>query len=436
MRILVITNVFPPHHGGTFDFRCQAVTDALKLRGHEVKILTSNLGLNTEQRDAEIERRLHLNGAFGEPSVTGYNDVKKIEVHNTNVLRESVDAFQPDLLYIWSLSGLSKSLIFSARNTRIPTVYDVADQWIAEEIKADPWLEFWNAPSPAGGSSVMRMSLELMGGRGRVDKEAPTRMMKGCERVPELYTRGAHPEPDSITAFRFDRIYFCSDYLKAATLNAGFRVGHASVIHPGVKVDQFMHEIRPMGAPVQKLLTVAKLDDRSGVLTAVEALKQLRDRNSKASLTIVGRGESDYVAQLRSKVILDQLPVEFATIGPHPRELLALMHKHDAYLHTSVSDEPYATTPLEAMAAGVPVIATCTGGIAEIVRHGENALSYTPGSAIELCSRIQELQLQPALRVQMCETAQAEVAAQHNEVAVVDAIEAYLQESIQIWQHT
>ena len=58
MKILVLANLYPPHHAGTYDLRCQEVVEALRLRGHEPRILTSNHGLNTEQRDAEIERQI------------------------------------------------------------------------------------------------------------------------------------------------------------------------------------------------------------------------------------------------------------------------------------------------------------------------------------------------------------------------------------------
>ena len=41
MKILVLTNLYPPHHAGTFDNHCQAVTESLRLRGHAepVKLL-------------------------------------------------------------------------------------------------------------------------------------------------------------------------------------------------------------------------------------------------------------------------------------------------------------------------------------------------------------------------------------------------------------
>ena len=88
------------------------------------------------------------------------------------------------------------------------------------------------------------------------------------------------------------------------------------------------------------------------------------------------------------------------------------------------------------MASGLPVIAARTGAMKEVLRHGENAFLYTPGNSVELASRIQELQMQPALRGQIAENAQAEVISKFNESAVTDQIESYLHASLEIWQQT
>ena len=195
-----------------------------------------------------------------------------------------------------------------------------------------------------------------------------------------------------------------------------------------------MSEVKPGSVPVEKFLLVTPLHKRSGALTAVKAIQQLHKNKVRASLSIYGKGDSSYVAELRSLIALKQLPVEFLNVSNLVRDLPAVYRRHDALLYTSEEPEPFSFTVLEAMAAGLPVVGTALGGTRDLLRHGENAFTYTPGEAYELATRIQELQLSPALRTQMAETAQSEVLSNFNETAVTDRIEAFLETSLQTWQ--
>jgi hypothetical protein len=270
VKILVLVNLFPPLHGGTFDFRCETVCGLLQKRGHEIRVLTSRYGLSGEQRDAEVERRLMLNGAFEQPLVTSFGELKEIEEFNNGTVRDSIAEYGPELVYVWSLQGLSKSIIFTLRQLKVPTVYDVADDWMVNGLRSDPWLSWWNREKAPMLSGMWRKVLEVTGKRDGINESAPTRLMKGYERVPELYGEKAsplHTQPGSIGAFHFDRLYFCSNALKAEAENAGFRVGHGEVIYPGIATDKFWAEPKPASEVPRKFLIVSRLSARSGVMT-------------------------------------------------------------------------------------------------------------------------------------------------------------------------
>jgi glycogen(starch) synthase len=428
VKLLVVTNLYPPHHAGTFDLRCEAIVNNLRLRGHQVRVLTSTHGMQSPQKGIEVERSLLLNGVYDHHLVTGYNDLKKIEAHNHSALREAIAGFAPDIVHVFSLFGLSKSFIFGLRNCRVPTVYDVADNWLTLEVRNDPWLRWWNHPA----TNLSRKTLELAGQRNGIDDVAPTRLMRGHDRMPELYTE--NPVPNSLNAFRFERIYFASQWLKESAEAAGFQVSHAEVIHPGIATQAFVDEVKPASSPVEKLLVVSALHKRSGVLCAVKAIHLLREGNIKVSLSIYGKGDSAYIAELRSLIAQQQLPVEFLNVSNLIRDLPAVYRRHDALLYTNEEGEPFSFAIPEGMAAGLPVVGTALGGTRELLRHGENALTYTPGEPYELAQRVQELLISPALRTQMAETAQAEVLSEFNEAIVTDRIEAFLETSLQTWQ--
>jgi glycosyltransferase involved in cell wall biosynthesis len=438
VKILVITNLFPPLHAGTFDYRCQAVTESLIKRGHEVYILTSRYGLTADQVDREIARRLIINGKFEQPLVTSFGALKEIEFYNNQAVLETIQLFQPELVYVWSLEGLSKSIIFTLRNSKVPTVYDVSDDWLSRGISEDPWLNWWNRPSAPMGAAFARKTFEIFGRRDKINAAAPTRMMKGYERVPELYGKtkaGEAAQANSIGAFHFERLYFCSQALKSEAENAGFRVGHGEIIYPGIPTDRFWCDIKPASSTPRKFLIVSRLSPRSGVLTALEGLKVALKNGAQASLSIYGRGQSEQMAQLRSFVIQHSLPVEFLTVSNQQKDLAQVYRQHDAYIYCTEWDEPFAITPLEAMASGLPLIAARSGGVRELLRGGENGWGYTPGDHLELGSRIMEIQMQPALRVQMAETAQTEVMSKFSESFMLDEIESYLNTTLEVWRN-
>jgi glycosyltransferase involved in cell wall biosynthesis len=428
VKILALTNLYPPHHAGTFDTHCQSVVEALRLRGHTVLVLTSTQGLRGEQRDEEIHRCLLLNGVYDAPEVTDILRLRALEIHNNRILLDSIAEFQPEIVQVFSLHGLSKSLIFTLHHARLPVAWSVFDHWLPAGVAQDPWLRYWNAPSLPFLEQSGRAALEMSGERSRLDSTAPTRMMKGYDRIPALYGDArarAAVAPNSIPAFRFERMYFCSQALKQLTERAGFVVNHTEVIYPGI-TGAFVGEIKPARAPMKKFLIVSRLTTESGVMTAFKALQIARAAKLNVTFHVFGRGESSYVAALRSFAVTHQLPVEFLAVSNLSTDMAAVYKRHDVLLHTPEWDEPFPITPLEAMACGLPVIGSTAGGAEELLRHGGNALTYPPGDAAQLAARIQELLLSPALRVQMAETAQAEVMAKFNDTVVMDQVENFL----------
>ncbi len=402
--------------------------------GHEVRVLTSNHGIRSEQRDDEIERRLRLNGAHGYPAVSRFTELKELEIHNHTVLRETTEAFGPEMFFVWSLHGLSKSLIFTLHKLYLPVVYDVADYWISNELSQDPWLSWWNRPKLPFAENMMRSSLELAGQREKLDEIAPTRDRKDIKRLSHIYDVESDitgHEPNAITTFKFDRSYFCSRSLKDNAVQAGYHLNRAAVIHPGINTNHYQSSVKPATAAANRLLICSRLHQDSGIMTALKALVKVRAQSNLTSLSIYGRGESDYIAQLRSFVVRAELPVVFHTVADPVKEMPAVYRQHDIFLHTSEWADPYSPTQMEAMAAGLPVISTGYAGAGEILRHAENSLTYEPGNEEELAQRIMALQSQGELRHRLATTGQSDVLANFDETMVLHRIESYLSDALQ-----
>ena len=97
----------------------------------------------------------------------------------------------------------------------------------------------------------------------------------------------------------------------------------------------------------------------------------------------------------------------------------------DAVVFPVTWDEPWGLVPIEAMAHGVPVVATGRGGSAEYLRDGENALLHAPGEPAALATVLRRLADDPDLRERL-RRGGAATAPQHTARAFNERLEAVL----------
>jgi glycogen(starch) synthase len=409
MKILVLTNLYPPHYLGGYELICHAVVNALRARGHEVQILTSNHRVENAKgaEDPQIERSLRVHGFYGHPWLA-IQSLARLEIENNKILKSALDRHRPDLVYVWNMGGISKSLLTILERARLPIVFYMSDHWIARGLAADVWMNWWNGNASAL-KKIVRHVLQAAGLHAWLDRKAPTA---------------------KATDLKFRRIYFCSKALRKITASAGFDVMHGAVIYCPVDTKKFTGLARPREHACKDLLWVGRLAEDKGIFTALRAIKALPPATD-IHLNVYGGGDAAYVRQLTDFVSANNLPVSFhrASMEEMPR----VYREHDALLFTSEWAEPFALTPLEAMASGLPVIGTTTGGSRELFRDRDNSLTYTAGQPDELADRILRLVRDPELRVRIAATGQTEVRANYDEPHIVDQIEAYLRETLQLW---
>ena len=414
MRLLVVSNLYPPHYVGGYELRCRDITEALHQRGHEVHVLTSNHQLadtQDEARDYKVDRSLRVHGFFGHPWL-GIRDLEELERHNNATLIAAIASFKPDVVHVWNLGGLSKSLALTLQRLNIPTVFDVSDHWIAQSLKADVWLDWWNRSNPSLGARLARSLWNITGKSSRLHRNSPTNPLRHL---------------------KFQRIYFCSKRLRQITSDAGYEVAHGEVIHCPVNTQLYHGEIKPASQPVKHLLYAGRLSDDKGILTALQAMRTLQGV-SDAQLHVYGKGDPAYEAMLHGYVAQHGLPVTFHSAKPE--QMPAVYRQHDALVFTSEWEEPFALTPLEAMASGLPVIGTTTGGSAELFKNGINALTYRATDAQALARQILYLQRNPDERTSMARAGQEEVTLRLTLPIITTQIETYLTDSLAHWQPT
>jgi glycogen(starch) synthase len=405
VKILVISNLYPPHEIGGYEIRCRDIMEGLRARGHEVRILTSDYQVpgRKAENQGHVSRRLKIHGMYGYP----WLPVQKLysqEKYNHQVLQEEIESFKPDLIHVWNMGGISKSLLHRLEDGDIPIVYDVSDHWIARSLRADVWLGFWNEPEHAIGNLAVKL-FTASGIRTALDQYAPTTSPKKLQ---------------------FRNIYFCSAFMRDHTVSKGWPVAHARVIHCGI--DAMAFAVKEGYETFSKLLWVGRMNDDKDPFTAIRALKAARDRGLELTLDLYGGGTSEDFARVDAEIAALGL-VDYVQRRSAPAaEMRSLYAKYDALLFTSNWGEPFALTPLEAGASGLPVISSLDGGQAELVRDGENMLQAKAGDPESYADALERLSKDAGLRAKVAATALEETRRRFDLPVIIGEIDAFLNE--------
>lgn len=376
MRILVVSNLYPPYHIGGYERCCQEAVDGLRKRGHEVWVLTSDYGIKRPEKERDIFRALaidlgpggsHFGGRPAGALARTVGLLRK-EVRNFRAFRRITKAFGPDVVYLWNLTHISVSVGMQAANMGLPTCYYVGDLWLSK-WRSDSWLSLGAGTFPA------------------VDSR-PRRFVSGLAR---LVFKGSGLGYAGSLDLR--HVQFASAYLKSETAEAGEPVTKGEVLHWGVDLREL--PFKPNGGRPARMLCVGQVVPHKGLDTAVEALRILALSEECALLKLTIAGGSvypDYISQLREKVRLSSLEGNVEFVGVVSREELPRLYReHDILLFPSVIDEGLGLSILEAMAAGLVVVGTASGGSGEILIHDRTGLVFPKEDASTCAAHVLRL---------------------------------------------
>jgi glycosyltransferase involved in cell wall biosynthesis len=169
----------------------------------------------------------------------------------------------------------------------------------------------------------------------------------------------------------------------------------AKVVVVRCGVDPAMLEARDWRPPADgpaRILTVASLQEYKGLDRLIAACGLLRDRGVAFVCEVVGEGPLR--ASLERLIARLGLREQVRLLGPRDQhDVRARMARASVYVQPSViardgQMEGIPVALMEAMASGVPVVASALSGIPELVRHGETGLLVPPGQPTALCDAI------------------------------------------------
>lgn len=189
------------------------------------------------------------------------------------------------------------------------------------------------------------------------------------------------------------------------------------LIRNGVDLERFRYHSRPDGHVGSKAIHVARLINVvKDQVTLLHAVRLVANEDPSFVLDIVGDGPD----RLELEELCDQLQLR-----PHVRFLGFRDRIHDlliesAFFVLSSTSEGLPITLLEAMATGLPTVATNAGGIPELVVHGKTGLLVPPRSPDALASAMLEILRNPS-RAREMGAASRERVAEHFDINRVTA---------------
>jgi glycosyltransferase involved in cell wall biosynthesis len=375
--VLVVSGIWPPDVGGPAS-HAPDVAAFLQGRGHEVEVVTT---------------------ADAPPSAEPYQvrfvsrSLPKGVLHVRGVAEIARRARDADVVYTTGMFGRSAA---GATLARRPYVV---------KLTADPAFERARRRGIVGGNVD-----EFQTASGG----AAVRMLR-LARDAEL-KRAAH-------------VFTPSAYLRELAVSWGVDPTRVSVLpNPAPRLSERAprDELRrafEMTGPT--LAFAGRITAQKSLRVALEALA------SVDGVALVLAGDGDERPALERDVAELGLESRVRFLGPQPRDrVLELFAAADASILSS-SWENFPHSVVEALAAGTPVLATATGGVAEVVRDGENGLLVPVGDAVSLGDAIRRYLGDEALQRRL-RAAAAESVAEY----APDRVFAQLEETLLRVAHT
>ena len=197
-----------------------------------------------------------------------------------------------------------------------------------------------------------------------------------------------------------DEIVVPSDYLRRIFEQHGYET---RVVRNMVDTSRFSYRER---APLRAhLLASRNLEPHYAVDNTLRAFALIRAWHPDASLLVAGCGsEEGRLRRLAASLGEDGIRLLGAV---DPLDMPSLYASADVFVNSSVVDNQPVSI-LEAFAAGLPVVTTGAGGIADMVRHGETGLIVPPGDPDAMAAAVASLLENPERALSMARRARRE----------------------------
>lgn len=324
MRVLILSNLYPPSVLGGYELGCAQVTEGLRGRGHELRVVTSWCHMPRAVADSpHVARRLdlarymaHLPAEEGARAWVQHAAVCS-SLPNTLAVLDEIRSFRPDVVYAWNLIGVGSAALVDLLNmSGLPWVMHLMDRGPADVVAE-------LSPASAG-----------------------------------LFGAGLAP-------YRSARVIAMSRHLvdEIETLAGACFPSPVHVVPGWADVASAQPHLPYRRDGVTRFVAAGTVADFKGTGLILEASAMLKAEGLPFHVDIIGQGEVSYYVGLAASLQIEDR-VRFH--GPRSqRELIAAYAGYDAFLFPTHEREPFGFAPVEAAGCGTPPIMTANCGAAE-----------------------------------------------------------------------
>jgi len=367
MRVLFITNFFPPRYTGGAEISAVHSCYGLLRRGHECSVLSIN-----SRFGEDVDRLYALKGI--PVREVGYQHRLRFQVCQVFDFRiyrrilQELERAQPDLVHVHNVSGTSLAPFVACRRLGIPIVATLHDLWL-----------------------LCPNNMLYRGDGVLCDPAEPAKHCRKCYRRYDFW--GDIPWRRWVFAQmvrNVRRFITPSGRLRDLHVRAGYDSTRFRVLKYGIAPSLFeMPTITTrLGLDVHgfhsnRLLFAGVIVEIKGIGTVIEALPSLIKYIDDFQLLVAGSGEETFLAQLRSYT-----PMSVHLLGKVPFvEMINLYATAGLTLMPSIIEENSPLVVYESLLAGTPVLGADIGGIPELIEEGHTGYLFTPGDPADLAEK-------------------------------------------------
>ncbi len=414
MRLLLVVHAFPPRSNAGVEVYTLRVARALLTLGHEVRVLTAahDLGaapFSVRERVHEGVHVTEINNVYDRGTLRATWDLLEIERAGASLFA----AFRPDAVHFQHLLNLSSGLVAEARRAGARTFLTLHDYWLScprdgLRMRADLELcrtmdhsvcarcladsPYLVPPAQRHASGALRAA-GLGGVLHRIHDASPGLAEAALDLMRKLSPADAGlavAMDERAAGLRgalqhLDGLFAPTSFARRKAIEFGAPEARTIRLPYGAVVDA----ARPRAARARRRFGyVGTLAPHKGVHVLVQAFRRLE--RDGCALEIYGQPDvfPSYSAQLRELAAGD---ARIRFHGGFPEGGQKAAHaSFDALVVPSLWWENSPLSALEALGAGLPVVASRTGGVSEIVPESDNLL-VPPGNVDVLYAALDEM---------------------------------------------